>query len=169
MKWLLQTRLWSAFASRSTRLMFASHCLRLSSLNFLVSSPWYNSTEGNRKIWNFPFSPFELWLQPNTAQRCGLITGETNSETIPASAEHVRGKAIYIIVLSQMSPRHISGILYEYPQVTTWLPLILLEAYLQCTHGVGSSRSAFEPVSCRFEQKSGSFVGMYWHFDRWRC
>ena len=28
-------------------------------------------------------------------------------------------KALYNIVLNQMSPRHISGILYEYPQVTT--------------------------------------------------
>ena len=74
MKWLLQTRLWSAFASsRSARLMFASHCLRRSSLNFFVSSPWCNNIEGNRKNWNFPFSRFELWLQPNTAQRCGIF------------------------------------------------------------------------------------------------
>ena len=27
-------------------------------------------------------------------------------------------KALYNIVLNQMSPRHISGILYEYPQFT---------------------------------------------------
>ena len=38
-------------------------------------------------------------------------------------------KALYIIVLNQMSPRHISGILYEYPQFTMWLPLILVKAY----------------------------------------
>ena len=43
-----------------------------------------------------------------------------------------------------MSPWHISGILYEYPQVTTWLPLILVEPYSQCTHVLGSSRCAFE-------------------------
>lgn len=92
MKWLLQTRLWSAFASsRSARLMFASHCLRRSSLNFFVSSPWCNNIEGNRKNWNFPFSRFELWLQPNTAQRCGILIRETDCETIPASAKHVRG------------------------------------------------------------------------------
>ena len=39
------------------------------------------------------------------------------------------GKAIYIIVLNQMSPRHISSILYEYPQFTMWLPLFLVDAY----------------------------------------
>ena len=39
------------------------------------------------------------------------------------------GKALYNIVLNQMSPRHISGILYEYPQFTMWLPLILVKAY----------------------------------------
>ena len=92
MKWLLQTRLWSAFASsRSARLMFVSHCLRRSSLNFFVSSPWCNNIEGNRKNWNFPFSRFELWLQPNTAQRCGILIRKTDCETIPASAKHVRG------------------------------------------------------------------------------
>ena len=36
-----------------------------------------------------------------------------------AESRVVLGKAIYIIVLNQMSPRHISGILYEYPQFTT--------------------------------------------------
>ena len=54
-------------------------------------------------------------------------------------------KALYNIVLNQMSPRHISGILYEYPQFTMWLPLFLVDAYSQCTRVLGSSRSASEP------------------------
>ena len=33
-------------------------------------------------------------------------------------AADLTGKALYNIVLNQMSPRHISGILYEYPQFT---------------------------------------------------
>ena len=35
-----------------------------------------------------------------------------------ASTTILKRKALYNIVLNQMSPRHISGILYEYPQFT---------------------------------------------------
>ena len=44
---------------------------------------------------------------------------------IEPPTEGVVRKALYNIVLNQMSPRHISGILYEYPQFTMWLPLFL--------------------------------------------
>ena len=91
------------------------------------------------------------------------IWRETTATSVPASLCHSsrrrpenfhsnmtlvrdeRRKAVCIIFLNQMSPRHTSGILYEYPQVTTCFRLFLLKRSQTVTRSWLPAHRSFNP------------------------